>query len=192
MKKHIWFCLGIALLFCAAANAWEPGTINSVIRSDDLLDIKVFDELEMNTVVRVAGDGSITFPLIGKVAVAGRNVQEAGNEIQRRLEARYLQKAQVNVVIVEYARKLFTILGQVQRSGTYRFPDRERLNLLQAIGIAGGYAPAADMGRVTIKRKQSGREVVLKFNAKKMARDPETPAVEVLPGDVISVAERLF
>lgn len=187
--------LGFALGAKGAEKPQPPpwvGESSALIKPNDLLDIRVFDELEMNTVVRVAADGSITFPLIGKVPVAGGGAQEAGREIQRRLEEKYLQRAQVNVVIIEYSRRLFTVLGQVQRSGTYRFPDRERLNLLQAIGIAGGYAPAADMARVRIKRSIGGREVVLKFNAKKMAGDEKTAAVEVLPGDVITVSERLF
>lgn len=195
-KAWVVLCGVVAIMgFWVEAKGWSPpegADNNALIRPNDMLDIRVYDEAEMNTVVRVADDGTIAFPLIGKVDVAGVGVQEAGRKIQQRLEQGYLQRAQVNVVIVEYSRRLFTILGQVQRAGTYRFPDREKLNLLQAIGIAGGYAPAANMARVSIKRQIHGKEVVLRFNAKKMARDEKFPAVEVMPGDMITVEERLF
>ena len=94
--------------------------------------------------------------------------------------------------VVEQTRRLFTILGQVQHPGTFRFPDREVFNLIQVIGVAGGYTRLADPSRVTVKRSVDGKETVFKIDAKQMARDAATKPFEVLPGDMITVGERLF
>jgi polysaccharide export outer membrane protein len=129
--------------------------------------------------------------MIGEVPVAGKTVQEATKAIRQRLEARFMKDPQVNLTVIDYAKKMFTILGQVQRPGTYRFPDRESINLIQAIGIAGGYTPIGDPARITLKRVVNGNPSVLKLDAKRMARDNTVP-LEIQSGDIVTVGERLF
>jgi polysaccharide export outer membrane protein len=93
---------------------------------------------------------------------------------------------------MEQAKRLFTVLGQVQRPGTYRFPDREALNLIQVIGIAGGYTRLADPARITVKRQVEGRETVFRVDGKRMAREGGSEPFVVRAGDMITVSERLF
>ena len=157
----------------------------------ELIEIKVFQEPELFTVTRIPDDGRITMPMIGEIAIAGMSVQDATSLIRQRLEARFVAHPQVSLTVTERARKLFTILGQVNRAGTYKFPDRESLNLIQAIGIAGGYTPIADPTRITLKRVLQGRPSVLKLDARRMASDSSNP-VEIESGDIITVGERLF
>ena len=61
-----------------------------------------------------------------------------------------------------------------------------------AIGMAGGYTKTADPSSVTLKRVDSGKEKVMRYNAKKMAHDSSSSSVMIRPGDVITVAESLF
>lgn len=165
---------------------------NPLLAAHDRIEIKVFHEPELDTNARISGDGKITFPLIGEVAVAGKTAQAAARLIRDRLEARFLVDPQVTLTVVEPTRRLFTILGQVQRPGTYRFPDRETLNVIQVIGIAGGYTRIADPARITVKRHANGKDTVFQLNAKSMARDQEAKPFEVEPGDMITVSERMF
>ena len=189
----------IALLFLSlliavsSAVPQEDGVSgkNDLLCVDDLLEVKVYQEDDLTTRARVSRDGTITFPLLGSVAVAGRSAEQAGEIIRARLAERFLVKPQVNLSVIEHARKLFTVLGQVQRAGTYKFPDREAINLIQAIGMAGGFTRMADTARVTLKRVENGREVVRSLDARKMSRDGSTP-FKIQPGDMISVPERLF
>lgn len=157
----------------------------------DLVDIKVFQEPDLSTSTRIRDDGRVNLPMIGEVVLAGMTVPQATRLIQSRLEAKFIVNPQVSVTVTEYARQLFTILGQVQRAGTYKFPDRESINLLEAIGFAGGYSPLADPAKVTLKRNVNGKETVFKLDAKRMAKDASTP-VEIQAGDIITVGERLF
>lgn len=166
-------------------------TVPHVLAPTELIEIKVFQEPDLSTAARIRDDGRINMPLIGELTLAGKTVQEATRTIRDGLEAKFLVNPQVTVTIVEPARKLFTILGQVQRAGTYKFPDRESLHLIQAIGIAGGYTAIADPTRVTLKRLVNGKPSVLKLDAKRMARDASSPT-DIQTGDIITVGERLF
>ena len=195
--------ISLFLLCCAAqsqtanvprgvAAAPLPAAPDHELAANDLIEIKVFQEPDLDTSARIAADGKISFPLIGEVAVAGKNAQQAARVIRDKLEARFLVNPQVTLAVIESAKRLFTVLGQIQRPGTYRFPDREPLNLIQVIGIAGGYSRIADSSRITVKRRVDGRDSVFQLDAKKMAREQSIAPFDIRPGDMITVAERLF
>ena len=162
-----------------------------ILTPGDLIEIKVYQEADLTTATRIPESGRIVMPMLGEVPVGGMTVPAATRMIREKLEEKFIQNPQVTLTVVEQARKLFTVLGQVQRPGTFRFPERDSINLIQAIGIAGGYTPVGDPTRITLKRVVNGKPQVLKLNAKQMASDASMP-VEVRSGDIISVGERLF
>jgi polysaccharide biosynthesis/export protein/SLBB domain-containing protein len=154
--------------------------------------IRVFRQPDFNTTARVGYDGSVMVPLVGRIQVAGLSVDEAARLIQSKLAAGFLPDPQVSVNVTEFNHRRFTVLGQVTRSGTYDFPDERPLDLLQAIGLAGGYTNIANRASVTIKRNIGGKISVFKVNAKKLAEGKADYDVQVQPGDIITVAESLF
>lgn len=169
----------------------KPGTSpNHVLAPNESIQIKVFNEPELDTAVRIAEDGKITFPLIGEVKLGGLTVQKASELMRDRLSARFLVNPQVSISLVEMNRQLFTVLGQVQRPGTYRFPDHGSLSLVQVVGIAGGYTRLANPSRIIVKRL-TGDEV-FKLNGKRMASDAGTKPFMIQSGDIITIGERLF
>jgi polysaccharide export outer membrane protein len=175
-------------VYCDRLNASEEYRL----APNDLLDFRVFQEPELDAVVRVSGDGQAIFPLIGSVPIGGASISEAITLIKARYKDGYLVNPQVTLTVRTYAKKLFTILGQVQQPGSYDLPGGQRITLLQAIGMAGGYTKIADPSNVTVKRLENGSERVLKFNAKRMARGDDTTDFVIRPGDVVSVGESLF
>jgi protein involved in polysaccharide export with SLBB domain len=175
------------------SNPYGAGSApNYQIAADDVLDIRVFREPDLSTSARVGNDGSIMFPLIGRVQVVGLAVEQVARLIQSKLASGYLPNPQVSVNVTEFNHRRFTILGQVARSGTYDFPDVKPLDILQAIGLAGGYTNIADPGNVTIRRTINGKMNVYHVNAKKLARGEAKYDVQVQPGDIITVAESIF
>ncbi len=184
--------LSMLTAFAQAQPAAPESAATGEIGGNDLIEIKVFGEPDLDTTARVSAEGKITFPLIGEVAVAGRTPQAAARVIRDRLDARFLVDPQVSLRVMEQAKRLFTVLGQVQRPGTYRFPDREALNLIQVIGIAGGYTRLADPARITVKRQVEGKETVFRVDGKRMAREGGSEPFVVRAGDMITVSERLF
>jgi protein involved in polysaccharide export with SLBB domain len=157
-----------------------------------LIQIKVFQEPDLDTSVRIPGDGHINFPLIGEIALTGQSVQQATRVIRDRLQARFLVNPQVSIAVLEPAKRLFTVLGQVQRPGTYRFPEQQELDLLQVIGIAGGYTRLADPGRIVVKRRLDGSEKIIRLDGKRLAKGESVEPFSIISGDVITVGERLF
>lgn len=163
---------------------------NHVLAPNESIQIKVFNESELDTSVRIAEDGKITFPLIGEVSIGGLTVQKASEFLRDRLSARFLVNPQVSISLVEMNRRLFTVLGQVQRPGTYRFPDHGALSLVQVVGIAGGYTRLANASRITVKRIPGDK--VFKLDGKRMASDAATKPFMIESGDIITIGERLF
>jgi len=183
----------VFLFLALAVPALRGQDANYRLSANDLLDFRVFQEPELDGVIRVSGDGTAIFPLIGAVNVVGESVTAATEEIKARYRDGYLVYPQVSLTVRTYAQKLFTVLGQVQKPGSYDMKGSDEITLLQAIGMAGGYTKIANPGRVTVKRQQAGGgEQVIKLDAKRMARGDSSAAFYVKPGDVITVAESLF
>ena len=162
-----------------------------ILAPNDLIEIKVFQEDDLESKLRVSRNGTITFPLVGQLSVGGKTPQQAARTIRDALARGYLINPQVSVNVLSFTKYRVTVLGQVQKPGTYDFPDREKLTLLEAIGLAGGYTRGADPARVVIKRGSGGEESVFRVNAKAMANDGRG-SFEILPGDIVTVAESRF
>jgi protein involved in polysaccharide export with SLBB domain len=162
------------------------------LSTNDLIHIKVFQEEELETVARVGRDGTIPFPLLGTVSVGGKTLPETTAVVSLALKE-YLVRPQVAVRVVEYTKRKFTVLGQVNRPGTFDMPDDAPLSLLEGIGLAGGYTRLANSSRVTVKRSVSGMpEQVFKLDAREMARGKNAPRFQLQPGDTVMVDESLF
>ena len=188
-----WSAALALLLFAVASTALRAQDANYKLSANDLLDFRVFQEPELDGVIRVAGDGTAIFPLIGTVNVGGKTVMQATEEIRARYRDGYLVYPQVSLTVRTYAQKLFTVLGQVQKPGSYDMKGSDEITLLQAIGMAGGYTKIANPGRVTVKRQEAGGgERVIRLDAKRMARGDDSASFYIKPGDVITVAESLF
>jgi protein involved in polysaccharide export with SLBB domain len=158
----------------------------------DTLEISVFQEPDMKSTLRVSDEGTIAFPLIGVVKVGGLTPQGAAQTLRDRLARGYLINPQVSVTVMEFSKRRFTVLGEVQKPGSYDMPDQQTVTVLQAIGMAGGYTRIANASRITLMRKQGGSSETFAINAKKMAAGNAESAFPVLPGDVITVAESRF
>jgi polysaccharide export outer membrane protein len=167
-------------------------TNTHVLASDDLVEIKVYRQPDLDTRARIDRDGTMTIPLLGTISIGGKTVEEARILVRDLLAREYLVNPQVSLMIVEYAKRTFTILGEVQRPGTYEIPGGQRFNLLQAIAFAGGYTRIGSPAKVTLQRMEEGRKKVIDLDAGRMAKDANVPPFEILPNDTINVGERFF
>jgi len=183
------FCLSN---LCLLENGKSQGAENYRLAPNDLLDVRVYDEPDLAAQVRLAGDGTAIFPLIGSVSLRGKTIPQATEVIRERYMAGYLVNPQVSLIIQAYAKRSFTVLGQVQKPGSYEIVGDETISLLQAIGMAGGYTRIADPGNITVRRTENGQDQVMRFNGKRMARGDQSPDLVVRAGDVITVGESIF
>jgi polysaccharide export outer membrane protein len=192
MKKAIALLLLSCGLLSAEPAAPSAPSDNYRLVPDDLIQVKVFREEDMDSTVRLSKDGTVTLPLIGIVQVGGKTANEAGAVVRALLDRDYIVNPQVTVTVMEVTRQTFTILGQVQKPGSYKLPVQGSLTLLEAIGRGGGYTRIANPANVIVKRQETGREILLKLNAKAIAQVGGGQPFLILPGDTITVGESLF
>ncbi|HEX5045295.1 MAG TPA: SLBB domain-containing protein [Candidatus Polarisedimenticolaceae bacterium] len=120
----------------AAGAVLQRGGSDYKVGRQDLLEIKVFDLDELNQTVRVADDGSITVPLLGRLQVAGLTKGELEGLIARLLEERFVRDPQVTIFVKEYESKKVAVSGAVKKPGTYEMLGEK--TLLEMISQAGG------------------------------------------------------
>ena len=100
----------------------------------------------------VDGDGYIDFPVIGRLEVSGKTIEQIKADLRKRLEA-YLKEPVVNVRFLNFG---ITVLGSVAQPGGLRITN-PRITLLQAVGRAGDFTDYADRERVLVIREREGQ-----------------------------------
>src|SRR5207237_10270425 len=105
----------------------------------DVLDIKVFQDPALNTHATVTDDGKISFPLVGKVDVNGLRPVQLEQVLRQALELKYMQKADVTVLVLEAGNRPISVIGAVTHPG--RINATGHITLMQALTQAGGLAP---------------------------------------------------
>ncbi len=174
------------------AAAAETASPSYILSPNDQVLIDVFQEDDLRTGTTISKDGTINFPLLGSVKLGGLTQAQARDKISELLQRDYLVSPQVSFQVIRFARKRFTVLGQVGRPGSYDMPDQEGMDLLEAVAMAGGYTRIAAPNKITVKRTVDKTEKVFTVDAKKMAREPNSPRFPVQPGDTITVGESIF
>jgi len=161
-----------------------------ILRPGDVVQVKVYQEDDLASQSRVSREGNITMPLLGAVNVASNNLEQAAATIRDLLGKDYLVSPQVSLNVVEFAKRRFTVLGQVQKPGTYDMPAEDAVSLLQAIATAGGYTRIGNSRKVTVQRTVGTENKVFKLDADAMASKKTEKPFEILPDDVIVIGEK--
>lgn len=163
---------------------------DTTLGTGDLFDVRVYGEEDLSADYRVGQDGTIDFPLIGRLEVAGLEPGAVATLIQTRLrEGHYFVSPHVSVVVREQNSKRISVLGAVSAPGSY--PLRAGMGVVEAIGLAGGFTALANHDGTTITRDVSGE---LHRYAAPVDRitDGQEADIPLRAGDIIRVPERLF
>lgn len=201
MPKPFAWITALLAAFAAAAACSDPPPSDYPTRpvalgdtslgAGDTFEVRVYRQEELSNTYRVSSAGTISFPLIGTVEVAGQSPEDVETEIQRRLADGYLINPQVSVVVEEYRSKQISVSGQVEDPGTVAYSDG--MSIIEALSRAGGFTDMARQNAVTVTRHNpdEGESVQYTIPVAEI-RDAEAPNFFVRPGDVIHVPERLF
>lgn len=98
-------------------------------------------------------EGMINFPVLGKLELAGIKRTQAISLLEDSL-LNYISNPIVNVQILNYK---VTVLGDVQRPGTFKIPN-ERITVLEAIGLAGDLNITGNRKNVKVVRDENGQK----------------------------------
>jgi polysaccharide export outer membrane protein len=156
-----------------------------VIGTDDLLSIVYWKDKDMSADAQVRPDGRIALPLINEVHAAGLTPDQLRLKILEESK-KYMEDANVTVVVRQInSRKVF-ITGEVNRPGPY--PLTATTTVMQLISMAGGLREYADSKKIVIMRTENGKSVGLKFNYKDVTSGKNLQQnIELKPGDTVVV-----
>ncbi|MGB0579650.1 MAG: polysaccharide biosynthesis/export family protein [Limisphaerales bacterium] len=209
LKRFATICftlLGISLHNPDQVHAADPGllSVRPTVKSDDgsrllnagdKLQMLVYREADLTSLVTVDKDGGIVLPLIGELKVSGMTVKQARARITDLYNRDFLVNPQItlNPIFEELERARITVNGRVGSAGAFELPKGQaKISLLEAVALAGGFTRYANSSSVKVRRREGDKEKVFTVNAKKLADDPKAEQFFVIPGDHISVPERFF
>ncbi|MFN4079559.1 MAG: polysaccharide biosynthesis/export family protein [Saprospiraceae bacterium] len=129
----------------------------------------------------VDAEGRIQLPLIGSVRVAGLDVNAASDTLSRRIQMYFVNP----VVSIRVTHFRYTLLGEVRTPGTFT-SNRERISILEALGLAGDLTNYADRRRILVVRESAGerRFAYIDLHARDVFK---SPYYYLQPGDVVYV-----
>lgn len=180
---YVWLTLFL-LSLPAISVAASPAPYQ--LREGDALLVSVWGETALNKEVRVLPDGSITFPLAGRIEVAGLTTPEVEKNIAQKLKT-YLPEPQVTVVVTATEGSRAYILGKVLKPGP--IPLVSPTTVMQALSMAGGLDKFADLDAVKIIRvgNDGTQSLISVMYASLLKGESLESNVVLLPGDTIVV-----
>lgn len=119
------------------------------IGAGDILDIKVFGEPELTRLVEVAEDGTIGFPLLGRIKILGLTVLQVENLVSSSLEKEFLKNPHVSITVQEYHSQKIYVLGAVKQPGYYELTGST--TLLEILSRAGGVLPEGGKTLIVVR-----------------------------------------
>ena len=159
----------------------------------DIVHVQVFQEPDLDREVRVSHEGAITLPLIGRVVVHRRTLQQLEQELRELYAHDFLVRPQINATVVKFQIRTVNVLGAVNAPQAVEYPPDKTLNLIDAVSRAGGFSRLADRRRVRLTRTAEDGQVSNRvIDADQLlANDNATPC-PVQADDVIYVPERVL
>lgn len=179
MMRYLIITMLAVIVFSVTAVAQDAvPALRYQLGSGDEIKITVYGEEDLSGEFEIDGSGSVSMPLIGSVSVGGKNLKLAEKLITELLADGYLIAPRVSIEVLNY--RPFYILGEVDEPGSY--PYVNDMTVLNAVALASGFTYRANKKKIEITRKVDGKEQKLTVGI----------TAQVLPGDIIRIAERFF
>ena len=168
-----------------AATLGEPPAVEYLIGVGDVLQSSVWKSPELSVTVPVRPDGKITLPLVGEIAVIGKEpqvVQQAVGEAY----ARFITAPTVSLVVTQINSRKIYIVGEVKASGVYDL--FQPTTLMKALAMAGGVTEWAKKDEIVVLRQTEAGNTRLVVSMKDITSGKSLDDnVLLFPGDTIVV-----
>ncbi len=163
-----------------------------VLQPGDLIDIQVYMEDNMNRILRLSGNGTITFPLVGNIKLSGLTLEQAEVRLAERLRS-YIKNPQVSMLVKEYGNKTVYVLGQVAKPASIEIPPEKALTVLEAITSVGGFTDVANTSKVRVLRVENGKQKTIDVDVSQITKQGnKSMDIALQPGDVVFVPQSMF
>ena len=193
-RTAVWVGV-LAVLWAASSGIGQERPVGQESSGDyrvgpkDLIEVRVLELPELAVERRVSDSGSIDLPLLGEMAVSGLTPPEIRSRLEATLKAKYVNRANVSIVVKEFANKPVSVLGAVQRPGSLSISGR--WTLVNAITAAGGLTATAGHRIYVLRRADNGLSDTLEINSDELFRSA-TPLwnIPIQPSDIINIPSR--
>lgn len=132
-----------------------------ILQPGDDLQISVWKETDLTYEIFIRPDGGISFPLAGDLPAAGRTVSELTAMLEKRIR-RYEPDAVVTVVVKAALGNRVYVIGKVNKPGDFAL--NRPIDVMQALGLAGGATPFANTNGIRVLRREGGRQYSYTFH----------------------------
>ena len=183
MKKFLLACCVILAL------AWATGAMaqdaNYTVKPGDLLSVSVWKEPDLQKPALVRPDGSFSFPLVGEIDAKGKTVADLNKAMSQKL-AKYISDPVVTVSIQEIKGNKVYVIGQVNKPG--EFIMNPSVDVMQALSMAGGMTPFAQVGDIVVLRRTPTGKQSLPFRYNDVVKGRRMDQnIDLQTGDVVVV-----
>ncbi len=164
----------------------NTATNNYLLSPGDFIEISVWKEEGMQKEqTLIAPDGNISFPLAGTIMAAGKTMFILEEALAARL-ADYISDPVVNIKLLQSNGNSIFVIGKVNKPG--QFPTNRRIDVLQALSLAGGLTVFANEGKINIQRRIGNTVKVFPFDYDDVVDGDDLEQNIILePGDTVSV-----
>lgn len=178
LKKFVLMCIALfSLINIAQANSTGS---KYLLGAGDVIKVSVYDHPDLQLETQLAEDGSINFPLIGKISLDGLTFSAAEAAIAQKLDAGgFVRAPQVNILVSEYRSQRISVIGEVNRPG--RYPLDSKTTLIDMVANAGGIS-AMGSDTIVLIRDNSHQE----FNIPKLMANAEQ-SISLKAGDQLYI-----
>jgi len=177
----------LLLLIILAVGAAGEEAPEYRLQVGDMLRFTVWDETGLLVETNVLPDGSISFPLVGRIVVEGMTLAQVENICNERLKTYYVNPIATVIVLTSHIPEV-KILGRVTSPGKYKLKPGD--TLIDVIAYAGGFASRCDIKHILIINRNSAKMVNIKSYIKGEGALPDTD-LTIYDGDLIMVPEVL-
>ena len=179
-------CLWILVTTVVAAQSETGGAVARYeVQPSDVLQVSVWGEADLTQQVIVRPDGAFSFPVVGEINAVGKTVEELRGELAEKLD-RIIPDPVVTVAVLEIRGNKIYVIGQVTRPG--EFIMNPRVDVIQALSLAGGTTPFASPSEIFVLRRENGQQRRLPFNFEGVLRGKDLEQNVLLrTGDVVVV-----
>jgi protein involved in polysaccharide export with SLBB domain len=168
-----------------------PPSLSTTVGPGDLFEVSVLGEKDLPKEFRIQPDGTVDFPYLDRIAVAGLEPQQIEELLKKELiEKKILANPQVTLIVKQYNSKKVSIVGAVQKPGSLSWT--EGMKLVDAISLCGGLTSLADGDHVRITRLvRQGKTVTATVSVDDIT-DGRLDDIPLQAGDTIKIDQRVF
>jgi len=175
-----------ALLTLMGAGALAQSSGPYKLRHGDALMVSVWKDEALRMEVRVLPDGSITFPLAGRIEVLGLSTADAELRIAEKLK-KYIPEAVVTVAITAAEGNRVFVIGKVVNPGAVVITSPET-TVMQMLSQVGGLDRFADGNAIRVLRNTAQGPQILPVRYNDLVKGSQLESnVILMPGDTILV-----